>query len=82
MKLFFKQILKDEVGIHDKKKLKNKRHKEKTYILMDMHWSAAAYITRRPPVAQKFKKFITVGLRKAWHVNLTMSYHLNGLEKM
>jgi len=33
------------------------------------------------PVAQKFKKFITVGLRKSWHVNLTKSYHLNGLEK-
>lgn len=33
------------------------------------------------PVAQKFKEFITVRLRKSWHVNLTKSYHLNGLEK-
>ena len=33
------------------------------------------------PVAQKFKEFITVGLRKSLHVNLTKSYHLNGLEK-
>ena len=33
------------------------------------------------PVAHKFKKFITIGLRKSWNVNLTKSYHINGLEK-
>ena len=34
------------------------------------------------PVEHKFKKFITIGLRKSWNVNLTNSYHLNDLEKM